>query len=79
MIEKTDRNGFTILFAGIVMVISFSVGLLVGGWTVWKNFKKDQDWIRKEIVQLEDEREKVDDLIQTLRNLMDEIGEIERW
>lgn len=75
--KKIDHWGLTIMIAGIMTVLSFSFGVLLGAGVVWKNFKKDQAWIKKEIIQLEDERDQVDDLIRTLQNWMEEIERTE--
>lgn len=50
-------NGKCLLITSILCVIFLGIGVLIGGSVIWKNFKADQEWIKNEIIKIqEDER-----------------------
>ena len=51
-----DQKGKQLLISGILCVMFFAFGMLVGGSIIWKNFKADQEMIKKKIMQIEKEQ-----------------------
>lgn len=48
-----DNKGKQLLISGILCVIFFAFGMLVGGSIIWKNFRADQIVIKKKIAKIE--------------------------
>lgn len=57
MIRSVDQKGKQLLICGVLCIMFFAIGMLAGGWIVWKQFRADQIMIKKSIAKIEkDER-----------------------
>lgn len=50
-----DKKGKQLLISGILCVMFFAFGILVGGTIIWKNFQADQIMIKKAIAKIEED------------------------
>ena len=72
-----DKKGKQLLISGILCVIFFAFGMLVGGSIIWKNFRADQVKIKKKIEQIEKERRLAQELERILSIYLEE--NFENW
>lgn len=64
-----DRTGKQLLITSVLCLIFFAIGMLAGGWIIWKQFKADQDMIKKEIVKIQKNERLANSIIEFLDEL----------
>lgn len=73
-----DKKGKQLLISGILYVIFFTFGVLVGASVIWKNFRADQLVIKKQLEKIEREERLATELNRILSILLEENFEIGR-
>jgi len=67
-----DKKGKQLLISGVLCVMFFAFGMLVGGTIIWKNFRADQMRIKKKVEQIEREDRLATELNRILSILLEE-------
>ncbi len=61
------------MIACAAVFLAFWIGFGMGVTVIWKNFQRDQVWIKKEIKHMKTECDQVDRLIEAMQKWMAEI------
>ena len=72
VIKMIDKKGKQLLIISILCVMFFAFGMLVGGTIIWKNFKADQEMIKKRIERIEREDRLATELERILSMYLEE-------
>lgn len=67
-----DQKGKQLLICGALCIMFFAIGMLAGGWIMWKNFRADQMVIKKKIEQIEKEKRLATELERILSIYLEE-------